>query len=206
MLCQGIPGAGKTILTSIIVHHLHETLSQEDDIGFAYYYFNFRHHHEQTFESFYSSLLKQLSQRRHPLPECVTEAYAKYSVQQGYPLPAQLLDILETVIMQYRKVFIVVDALDELVSSNETRRWILNTLFRLQKTCPISFLATSRPVSDIVNNFQQISNKCLEIRASDDDVRSYIDGRLDNLRSFASEDFELRDNIKEKVVGVVNGM
>jgi Cdc6-like AAA superfamily ATPase len=206
LLCQGIPGAGKTILTSIIVQHLHGRIGQEDDIGIAYYYFNFRQQHEQTFESFYSSLLKQLSQRQHPLPECITEAYERSSAQHGYPFPGQLLNILETVITRYRKIFIVVDGLDEIMPPNDTCRSILTTLFTLQKVFPISLLATSRSLSYIATRFEQAGSNILEIRALDDDVRDYIDGRLDNLRYFASDDPDLRYNIKETILQAVDGM
>jgi hypothetical protein len=42
LFCPGIPGAGKTILTSIVVEELTTRFSNDPTIGIAYIYCNFR--------------------------------------------------------------------------------------------------------------------------------------------------------------------
>src|SRR5882762_6047914 len=61
LLCPGIPGAGKTILTSIVVEELTSRFSTRPGVGIAYLYCNFRQKHEQTAQDLLTSLLKQLS-------------------------------------------------------------------------------------------------------------------------------------------------
>ena len=47
LFCPGIPGAGKTILTSIVVDELTTRFGNDRIIGIAYVYCNFRRQHEQ---------------------------------------------------------------------------------------------------------------------------------------------------------------
>src|SRR3569833_2311012 len=47
LFCPGIPGAGKTILTSVVVEELTNRFWAENSIGIAYLYCNFRRHDEQ---------------------------------------------------------------------------------------------------------------------------------------------------------------
>lgn len=64
LFCPGIPGAGKTILTSIVVEDLHTRFGNEKDVGIAYIYCNFKRKDEQRAEDLLANLLKQLSQGR----------------------------------------------------------------------------------------------------------------------------------------------
>ncbi|QSZ31284.1 hypothetical protein DSL72_000847 [Monilinia vaccinii-corymbosi] len=61
LFCPGIPGAGKTILTSIVVEEITNRLEKDKNMGLAYLYCNFRRKHEQTIDDLLSSLLKQLA-------------------------------------------------------------------------------------------------------------------------------------------------
>src|SRR5437016_1822632 len=47
LFCPGIPGAGKTILTSIVVDELTTRFGNDKSIGVAYIYCNFRRQDEQ---------------------------------------------------------------------------------------------------------------------------------------------------------------
>lgn len=61
LFCPGIPGAGKTILTAIVIDDLTTQFSNDPTIGIAYVYFNFRRQNEQKAEDLLASLLKQLT-------------------------------------------------------------------------------------------------------------------------------------------------
>src|SRR6185437_11037995 len=50
LFCPGIPGAGKTILTSIIVEELTTRFRNDKSIGIIYLYCNFRRQDEQKAE------------------------------------------------------------------------------------------------------------------------------------------------------------
>ncbi|KAF7538021.1 hypothetical protein G7Z17_g12712 [Cylindrodendrum hubeiense] len=69
LFCPGIPGAGKTILTSIVVDFLNSEFGNDSEIGIAFIYCNFRRHNEQKIDDLLTSVLKQLTQSRSSLPE-----------------------------------------------------------------------------------------------------------------------------------------
>jgi hypothetical protein len=58
LFSPGIPGAGKTILTSIIVDELTTQFSNDPTIGIAYIYCNFRRQEKQKIDDLLASLLK----------------------------------------------------------------------------------------------------------------------------------------------------
>src|ERR1044072_1546253 len=75
LFCPGIPGAGKTILTSIVVDDLPRRFQSETKIGIAYLYCNFRRKDEQKIEDMLASLLKQLAECQSFLSRSVEELY-----------------------------------------------------------------------------------------------------------------------------------
>ncbi|EPS37481.1 hypothetical protein H072_8811 [Dactylellina haptotyla CBS 200.50] len=118
LFCRGMPGAGKTIMTSVVVDHLETHYLNDSKIGIAYIYFNFKRTEEQGIDKTMLSLLKQLSQRQDKVPNCLRDRN-------------------------------------------------------------VNVFATSRPVFDIETDFKNVNSLILEIKASDEDVRRYLDGKID---------------------------
>lgn len=85
LFCPGIPGAGKTILTSIVVDHLYTKFQKDTDIGIAYLYCNFRRQDEQKAKELLASLLKQLAQGLPSLPESVKSLYDSHKDKRIEP-------------------------------------------------------------------------------------------------------------------------
>ncbi|KAJ6041236.1 hypothetical protein N7460_006626 [Penicillium canescens] len=207
LLCQGIPGAGKTVMASIVINHLQGEFPQRD-IGIAYVFCSFRQHNEQTLEDLLSGFLKQLAQQQPEVPGCITTAYGQFIARGILPSVEKLIELLISVINSYGKVFMVLDALDEINASDGTTRSLIATLFEIQKEAPISFLATSRhaAIANILSVFRSNESQFLDIRASDEDVRTYIDGQLDTLRAVPSKDSKMRESIKDTIVKSVDGI
>ncbi len=61
LFCPGIPGAGKIILTSVVVDELTTRFQNDRSIWIAYLYCNFRRQDEQKAQDLLASLLKQLT-------------------------------------------------------------------------------------------------------------------------------------------------
>src|SRR5271154_5745592 len=68
LFCPGIPGAGKTIITSIVVDHLLTKFRNIANVGTVYLYCNYQRRHEQNPEDLLLSLLKQLAQEQPSMP------------------------------------------------------------------------------------------------------------------------------------------
>ncbi len=82
LFCPGIPGAGKTILTSIVVEELSVQISNNPTIGIAYIYCNFRRQGEQKIDDLLASLLKQLAKSQPSLPITVKELYNRHKTER----------------------------------------------------------------------------------------------------------------------------
>ena len=71
LFCPGMPGAGKTILTAVVIDELTARFANDPNIGIAYIYCNFRRQDEQKAVRLLASVLKQLAQGRALLPDDV---------------------------------------------------------------------------------------------------------------------------------------
>lgn len=205
LFCLGIPGAGKTIITSIVVEHLQTNFGNDASIGIAYLYCNFRRQQEQKPTDLIASLLKQLVQEQPFMPEKVRSLYERHKDKRTCPSLDEILKVLHSIVAGYSRAFVVIDALDECQVSDGGRKQFLAELFDLQASTQTSFLATSRFIPEIMKEFEGRSTR-LEIRASDDDLQRYLDGHMWRLPAFISRSPYLEKEIKTAIVNAVDGM
>jgi Cdc6-like AAA superfamily ATPase len=204
LFCPGIPGAGKTILTSIVVDELTTRFSNDLTIGIAYIYCNFRRQNEQKIDNFLASLLKQLAESQPSLPGTVKKLYDRHETKRTRPSLEEISKSLQIIATLYSRVFIIVDALDECQISDGCRQRFLSELFNLQAKCESNLFATSRPISSIEKEFE--GDLKLDIRASEEDVRKYLEGHMFRLPRFVVQNLGLQEEIKANIVKAVDGM
>src|SRR5271156_698450 len=194
LFCPGIPGAGKTILTSIVIDDLTTRHQNDPSIGIAYLCCNFRRRDEQNVGDLLASLLKQLSQERPSLPDSVKALYDQHKDKRTRPPIDELSRALQSVANMYSRVFIIIDALDECQASDGCRTRLLSEVFNLQTRHGTNILATSRFTPEIVDRFKD--SESLEIRASSEDVERYLEGHIEQLPTFVQRNRELQEEIK----------
>jgi hypothetical protein len=102
----------------------------------------------------------------------------------------------------YSRVFIFIDALDECQIAYRTK--LLSELFNLQATCGANLFATSRSIPDITARFHESIS--LQIRASEDDVRRYLDSHILHLPSVIQRSPDLQEEVKIEILKAVDGM
>jgi len=204
LFCPGIPGAGKTMIMSIIIEHLQTKFQNDPGIGIAYLYCNFRRQQEQKPANFLASLLKQLIQRRPSLPEDVTSLYRRHNDERTRPSFNEISRVLHSVVADYSKTFIIIDALDECQASDGDRKRLLSEIFNLQAKTGASLLTTSRFIPEIEKEFK--GSISLEIRASDEDVQRYLEGQMFRLASCVMRNTNLQGIIKSSIIKAVDGM
>ncbi|KAI2817405.1 hypothetical protein CBS115989_6041 [Aspergillus niger] len=204
ILCTGIPGAGKTILTAIVIENLEEKCQYDRSVGLAYIYCNFRRHNEQSVDDVLASLIKQLCQRMLSLPEDIKSLYAQHKKRQTRPKLDELSESLSVLLGHFSRIFIVVDALDEYSSRDEALRRLLSELFRLQSNSTVSIFATSRHSPAIQSAFEGCLQQ--EISAAAEDVRAYLEGHISQLSRVVLRNDELQKEIVNAITKTVNGM
>ena len=202
LFCPGIPGAGKTILTSVVVEELTARFYKDKNIGIAYLYCNFRRENEQTIDNLLAGILKQLANSQPSLPGPAKDLYDRYQNKRTQLSPEKLLRALQAVAALYSRVFIIIDALDECQANS--RKALLSWIFSLQAKCIINIFATSRFIPEIISTFQ--GSISLEIRASKGDIERYLEVHMKQLLPFDDWDRELQDEIKAEISDAVNGM
>lgn len=204
LFCPGIPGAGKTILTSIVIGKLTADFCRNKEIGIAYLYCNFKRNNEQKIDALLASLLRQLAEYQPSLPWAVQDLYDQHNTRRSRPSIDELSKSLQSVINMYSKCYIVIDALDECQISEGCRKTLISELLNLQTTCGTNILATSRFIPEITQKFQ--GHTQLEIRASEEDVRKYLESQILELPSCVQCNSRLQEEIKNKIVEATRGM
>lgn len=206
LLCEGIPGAGKTILTSIVIdqltakfHHDGENLTT----GITYIYFSYHQNYEKA-DNLLLSILKQLAQIRLSLPSCITALYEQHKDKGTRPSLEAVSSALQSVIGTYSRTFIVIDALDECADINDCRSRFLAEILSLRMKSAVNIFATTRPNMEIAKQFE--GSTFLEILARGEDVRKYLDDHINRLPNFVCDDAELKSEVEETIIDSVQGM
>ncbi|MCJ1392629.1 hypothetical protein MMC18_005499 [Xylographa bjoerkii] len=204
LYCSGMPGAGKTVLASIVVDYLQKKFP-ETSVLTTCIYCNYKEKDNQTAQDLLASVLKQLVQGCDWVSEDI-KALHKDHIKRNVRLPREdLIQALQSDIARFRRVFIIVDALDECTEERNIRMDILNELRSLPPNA--NLLVTSRHNSTIAAEFK--GRMTLEVNATDSDVTRYVLARIQHehrLLRHVRADPVLQQSIISEVVGRAKGM
>ena len=159
-----------------MVEELTQRFGSNRSIGIAYLYCNFKRRDEQNAEELLASLVKQLAQGQFSLLESVRLLYDTHKEKRTRPSFNEISRALHSVAVMYSRVIIVVDALNECQASNGSRARLLSEIFSLKERCEANIFATSRDIPEIKEQFK--GSICLEIRATDEDARRYLESHM----------------------------
>ncbi|KAK1479142.1 ankyrin repeat protein [Colletotrichum tamarilloi] len=198
LFCPGMPGAGKTMLSSIVIEHLKRRFEGNSTVGVSFMFCNFRRHDEQTPRNLLASILKQLY---CTTPEECEEVENTYRHGMSSASKQDIMRCLQAVVPRFSRVYVVIDALDEL---DENRNMFLEAIWSLQETSYVNIFATSRHIPEIERYFD--GSPCIEIRASDGDVMKFLDGQMSKLPLAVRKNEGLQDQIKDAIIQAVQGI
>ncbi|PQE30277.1 Ankyrin repeat protein [Rutstroemia sp. NJR-2017a WRK4] len=207
LFCPGMPGAGKSVLAAIVVEALaNHFRNSEKQICVAFVCCDFRDQANQKLDALLASLLKQLSANLRHFPDIIKLLYDKHNTQGTRPSVKDITECLHDIASKYSRVFAVVDGLDEGPVEGGCRSKFISEILNLQAQCPVSFFATSRNIPDVTRLFQECPT--LQIYATSDDVRRYLDDRMCELvmNDETKCDSDLKEEIKTRIVEVNDGM
>jgi Cdc6-like AAA superfamily ATPase len=208
LFCQGIPGVGKTILTSGLIDHLSSKLAEDSASGISYIFCNFQRQDQQTSDGLLACILKQLCAGLPSLPESLRSLYTSHAIQRTRPSSREIISTLGSVISEHSRVFIIVDALDEYRGAPGVRESFLVQLSRLQQEFGVNLFATSRFDTAISSEIRSsfLNSIKLEINAVKDDIGTYIEGNFNILPPDIRQNMDLRRDIVESLQVSVDGM
>ncbi|KAM3533326.1 hypothetical protein MY4038_003446 [Beauveria bassiana] len=111
----GIPGCGKTVLSSTAITDLCD--DEETPPNLVYFYFNFADVEKRSTEKAVRSLIDQLYRKCTPAQGLLNSFYAPYQKAGGQPSEDALQEILQAMMQECGEVWLVLDGLDEYVNS-----------------------------------------------------------------------------------------
>jgi hypothetical protein len=176
----GIPGCGKTILSSTVIEHLLRHCYDDTRMVTAYFYFDFNDTQKQNAELMLCSLLCQLLQRSVMIPKGVDALFSSCENGKRRPSLHALLEVTRQATQEFTQVYIVLDALDECARRSELMD-MLETVagWRLDN---LHLLMTSRKERDIETSLESYVGEenavCLQKDVVDQDIQRYVQQRL----------------------------
>ncbi|KAF3113826.1 hypothetical protein TWF706_009196 [Orbilia oligospora] len=216
---HGIPGCGKTILSSAIIQALEGNPSNAEAQPrpacqpLIYFYFDFIDVSKQTLENMLRSLILQLSHKHEGASVHLESLYSSCS-DGRQPTTRLLCDTFVLMLAEAEEVWIVLDALDECRTrtcpATGLLTWMSDVLAS-QKTI-VHLLATSRPETDIQSQIMSFARPqdVIPIQNSliSDDIKAYIFSRvrgdrgLKRWRSLPEVQNEIETCLMEKANGM----
>ncbi|KAI4852088.1 Pfs, NACHT and ankyrin domain protein [Aureobasidium sp. EXF-8845] len=171
---HGIPGCGKTILSSTVIEHLKNVITPIHVV--LYFYFDFNDSNKQTLENMLRSLINQMYQGQPDTRGPLDQLW--YARRQGNQLLSRksLEDVLLVMLNKVENVSIVLDALDESTTRSDLLAWIRSVLGADSIACRI--VVTSRREEDIESAFQRWTGPetmvSIQQDVVDDDIEAYV--------------------------------
>jgi hypothetical protein len=218
---HGIPGCGKSVLSSVAIEHIkHCNALRRRNGALAYYYFDFSNVTTSKSEFMLRSLVAQLSTWKGKPPAALASCARKHFATTRYhgdglavyrdgiaqPPTQDLVEILRGIAEEYEEVYLVLDALDECMD-REQLLGILGNILTWQANGLHIFLA-SRCTPDIAALFNLKVAHTVEATAENvgRDIDLFIQEQLEMHPKLRKWPAGLRSEIQNSLVGGAQGM
>jgi len=184
----GIPGCGKTILSSTIIKHLNSTLSSQPIL---YFYFDFSDTGKQTLESMIRSFIIQLSYKHEDAWKQLDTLFSSCEDGRRQPSRESLCGVFLRMTEHFKELWIVLDALDECYTrkgppTEGLLLWMKELLASKQRNTHL--LMTSRSEQDITSGVREFAHNNDIVPIQSDqitaDIRAYVRTRVRQDKSF----------------------
>jgi hypothetical protein len=207
---HGIPGCGKTILSSTILQNLLQHHNNNPGYAVVYFYFDFNDVQKQDAELMLRSLVVQLSQQAVDVPASLDALLSSCEDGRQQPSIDALLQVACQTMQQLPQVYVMLDALDECAQRAKLMR-MLETIAGLQLP-NVHLIVTSRRERDIESSLEDFVDPqniiCLQSEVVDKDIQQYVRRRLSDdkgLRKWG-KDVALRQDIESALMEGSRGM
>ncbi|KAK1991679.1 purine and uridine phosphorylase [Colletotrichum falcatum] len=208
---HGIPGCGKTVLSSIVIKDLSNTESYSGRL--LYFYFDFNDASKQSLENAIRSLMAQLYSNSQDVQTHLDALYSSCKKALRQPGTDSLMSTFEAMVQQIGEVWIVLDALDECRTRKGLRNeglldWIASVLSLPQVN--IHLLVTSRPEHDIKSALEGCIDSQVPLQSGlvTEDIRVYVHETVRQHEGFErwQGKEEILDEIESHLMEKANGM
>lgn len=202
LFAGGIPGAGKTIIASLAIDYLHKAFFNDSSIVVLYAYCFYKDQSQQTLANMIAGLLKQLIQTLRFVPDQIRNLHESCKQRNVRPTEEDLSKALISELRGLRKVYIVVDALDEYSHSEAAKQSLLREIQKLRIIS--NLMITSRYISPFMDAFSGAIQ--ITVSADVNDVRRYLESQMPTLPKCIRNKPALQELIVRTITEAVDGM
>ncbi|KAJ6504050.1 ankyrin repeat-containing domain protein [Mycena vulgaris] len=165
----------------------------------AFFYFDFKNKQGQAVDSVLRRIILQLSAQSPNPYKTLAEHFKSKSNGQTLPTYQELQKILEELLLELGRTYIVLDALDECEERDQRRLVDFISTLRQRTPTPLHLLFTSQPRRIFIEAFVDVTCIELESALTQEDIRLFVDSELQRLEPWANRAADL-------VVSKSNGM
>ncbi|KAI9656998.1 MAG: hypothetical protein M1829_000355 [Trizodia sp. TS-e1964] len=204
MWLHGIPGCGKTILSSTVTNDIISSYSGDPGVVVAYFYFDFTDIEKQKPDLMVRSLISQLSEKCVEMPADLEALYSSCDGGNRQPSLDALIEVLHAMLKGFPQSYLILDALDE-CADRAILMEILEQMSRWQLK-KMHVMVTSRKELDIEISLEAIVNEehivCLQSQLVDKDIETYVHQRLSIDRGLTKwqKDAEISQEIETTLI------
>ncbi|TFK24062.1 ankyrin, partial [Coprinopsis marcescibilis] len=190
----GMPGAGKTILSSIVIDHLRELAKTQGNICVAFAFC--RYTDRISVKDILAALLKQLLECYPDLVWPFVEPLVRAHYNKGtHPSQIELFEVLRRIATSglFATGYCVLDGLDE--AKNDVQIDLLSVFSSL----PINFFITSRPLTSL----RDLAPNAvfMDIVVHDSDIALLVEQRISRMHGRLI--FKHNDDLKREVISKI---
>lgn len=180
----GLPGCGKTVLSTTILDHL----TNIDDHITLDFFFDFSDTMKQTVDGMLRSLVFRLYKLGIDSSRELDGLFQSHHDGKDQPATKALLDCLHTMMIGPIKIFLVLDALDESTTRVELLKWMKDVI-STPELDHVRLIATGRPEAEFQHEIPHLIGKdnclLLDKDAINADIHSYVMARFKRSPEFA---------------------
>ncbi|KAJ5235397.1 NACHT nucleoside triphosphatase [Penicillium citrinum] len=207
---HGLAGCGKTVLSTTVLDHL----ALANDALILSFFFDFNDSAKQSLDGMLRSLSFQVYQDESNSAVHLDTLFDLFEAHQGgrdQPETKALSDTVFKMLTIKRKVFLVLDALDESKTRDRVLQWIKDLVSR-QELDHVQLLCTSRPESEFLRRIPPLigEHNCLAFdkQTVNSDIRSWVTAQIAQRRDFTEKSLshDLLERIRIKVGDGADGM
>ncbi|KAJ6494996.1 ankyrin repeat-containing domain protein [Mycena vulgaris] len=199
---KGISGTGKSVLSSTVIEEIIMACPERSAV--AYFYFDFRNE-RQRMDIMLRSIIWQLSGRSPSPYSALHRLYKTLGNGTIQPQPIHLQGVLEDLLSEADRTYIVIDGLDECHKTDwKPLVQFIHSLSHPTENAP-HLLFTSQPLNEFQKAFKDVTFIELGSAVSTDDIRSFVGSEVPGVGNWASDD-KYAKHITEQIVQKSNGM
>ena len=205
ILAHGVPGAGKTVLTSFVIDEIIE--ASEDDIALAFIYIGQHRKEAEEEQCFLAAIIKQWCAHLTNIPQPLNLLFQKHHGKSTRPSVGELHQVLTEVHRHVPRKFLIVDALDECNSS--VRKSVVNIiqlLLRNQDTNANTKVFVSCRSHLIPALEKQLKPVCMDVKAADSDITLYLSNAIAESDASSELSPEFRKELISTILAGAKGM